>query len=362
MNANFIEWYHDVSIFLQKGQMEKRTAAIENYVASITLEQIVILVKLYYGMPVGDKEERAFASVFSSEDPNFSFKFKSELVLLAGAVLVELAENSDYSSLVELLTLSVSFLRKPVSSIEMQSVIRDCFDQHRIKLREDLGALSCQIPNPKEIAALEKSIKVKSSFADTAMAEVVTILKTYRTCFANISKNFYELSKRQSIYEEDSRLLWWMMAEWSETYHRRLCSLEANDACLALGWEAAGHVTNYPGPYAMEGIIQKQLEVCRGADGSIDLAELVETTDSGIKREIIHACASIGPLMDLLPVYSAVSRADSTESTDEWYPKYKKEMMGPDSSATHTLQEYAWQMYLERLVVCCKNELLGTVI
>lgn len=353
MNANFNEWYHDVDILLQEGQIEKRTAAIEGYTESITLEQVVILVKLYYGMNVSDDEKRAFASVFSSEDPNFSFKLTNELALLAGAVLVELAENSDYRSLVELLTLSVSFHRKPVSSIEMQSVIQDCFDQHRIVLREDFSVPPYKIPNTKGITTLEKSITDKTVTADTAVPELLKVLKTFQTCLVDTSKNFNELLKKQSIYREDSQLLWWMMAEWSEIYSSPLRSLDASTACLAVGWEAAGHVANYPGPYAMEGIIQKQLGVCREAGSSIDLADLVKSADSKMKREIVQASASTGSIMDLLPVCSAISRADNTESADEWYPKYKKEMMGPDSNATHTFNEYAWQIYLEHLVICC---------
>ncbi len=355
MNDNFNEWYHDVGIALQDGQLEKRTAAIENYTESITVEQVMILVKLYYGMPVSDEEKRSFASAFSNEDPGFSVRYTIELALLAGAVLVELAENSDYSSLVELLTLSVSFHRKPVSSIEMQSVIQDCFDQDRIELREDFDMLSCTVPSSKEIAALEKSIMGKTITADAVVLELVKIIKTLQTSLADTSKKFNELLEQQSIYKEDSQLLWWMMAEWSETYRSPLRSLETSAACLALGWEAAGHVANYPGPYAMEGIIQKQLGACHGADSSIDLVALVKATDSGMKREIIHACASIGPLMDLLPVCSAISRANNTESADEWYPKYKKELMGPDSNATRMLHEYAWQMYLEHLIVCYMN-------
>ena len=136
MNRNLHEWYLDVGIILQDGQLEKRVLGIEKCVEALekekdsghTIAWITTLVKLYYGISVDEEARNLFADFFSTEDPSFSVRNTQELALLAGATLVALAEDSPYFYLAELLSLAVSFGRTPTSTMGILEHIRTQFD------------------------------------------------------------------------------------------------------------------------------------------------------------------------------------------------------------------------------------------
>ena len=102
-------------------------------------------------------------------------------------------------------------------------------------------------------------------------------------------------------------------------------------------------VENFPGPYAMEGVVQKQLGTCE--DGTEDtvpvtLGEVVANAASELRADVIAACQNVS-LADMLPLCSALVRSDNTESVDEWYPKYRKELLGGIDAPPRTFSDYA---------------------
>lgn len=55
MIKNFNEWYIDVNLAPQEGQIEKRLECIADYAKSVDANDICNLVNLYYGLTT-DKE------------------------------------------------------------------------------------------------------------------------------------------------------------------------------------------------------------------------------------------------------------------------------------------------------------------
>lgn len=164
MNRNLHEWYLDVGIILQDGQLEKRLQGVKKCVGTLEKEKesgtvitwIATLVKLYYGIPADEKTKNLFADFFSTEDPSFSVRNTQELALLAGTTLVALAEDSSYFDFAELLSIAVSFSRTPTSTPEILEHIRTQFDADRIELREKEKAVSIKPFSAKQIIELEK--------------------------------------------------------------------------------------------------------------------------------------------------------------------------------------------------------------
>lgn len=367
MNCNLHEWYLDVGIFLQDGQLEKRLLGIRECVEAIEKEknsdnaiaQIVTLVKLFYGIPADEGTRNSFAEFFSTEDSSFSVRYTQELALLAGATLVALAENSSYSDLAELLTLAVSFSRTPTSTMEILKRIRTQFDENRIKLREKTRSVSVKSFPAKQITELEKMIAEGNAEESQQITEIIKVLKVFQASYSDLRTQVQQLGAATSIYKEDSQLLWWILSEWSELLHCSLHEVKSKTACLVLGWEGAGKVENFPGPYAMEGVVQKLLRTCEdGSDEivSFTLSEIIANTASELRADVIKEFQNTS-LANMLPLCSAIIRSDNTESVDEWYPKYRREFLGGIDAPSRTMHEYAWQIYLERLVLLCRNEL-----
>ncbi len=141
--------------------------------------------------------------------------------------------------------------------------------------------------------------------------------------------------------------------------HCSLHTVKVKTACLVLGWEGAGIVENFPGPYAMEGVLQKQLRACMDGTGEIAsfaLSEIVANAAPELRADVIKTCQNAS-LAGMLPLCSALVRSNNTESEDEWYPKYRRELLGGFDVEPRAFWEYAWQIYLERLVLRCCDEL-----
>ena len=366
MNRNLHEWYLDVGIILQDGQLEKRVLGIEKCVETLekekdsghTIARITTLVKLYYGIPVDEETRNLFADFFSTEDPSFSARNAQELALLAGATLVALAEDSSYFDLAELLSLAVSFGRTPTSTMGILEHIRTQFDANRIKLREKAKNVSIKLFPAKQITELEKMNAEGNEEESKQITEIIKILKVFQTSYSDLRMKVQQLNTATSIYEEDSQLLWWILSEWSEMLHCSLHMVKVKTACLVLGWEGAGMVENFPGPYAMEGVLQKQLRTCEDGTGevaSFTLSEIIANTASELRADVIKECQNTS-LANMLPLCSAIIRSDNTESVDEWYPKYRKELLGGIDVPSKTFWDYAWQIYLEHLVLRCGSE------
>lgn len=137
MNKKFNDWYVDVCLSPQEGQIEKRIKCVEEFAENIKIEDILSLAKLYYGRQVEDVQRDRIAAVFSKIDATFSARYSEELALLAGCVLLEIAENNpDYDSLAEQLVLSIYFCGEPIATPEIKQAIQEQYDKDRIHLRE----------------------------------------------------------------------------------------------------------------------------------------------------------------------------------------------------------------------------------
>ena len=363
MDRNLHEWYLDVGIILQDGQLEKRLQGVKKCVAALEKEKesgtvitwITTLVKLYYGIPADEETINLFADFFSTGDPSFSVRNTQELALLAGATLVALAENSSYFDLVELLSLAVSFSRTPTSTPGILEHIRSQFDTDRIELREKEKDVSIKPFPAKQIIELEKMNTTENAEESEQITEIINILKAFQTSYSDLRKRVQQLGTATSIYKEDSQLLWWILSEWSEMLHCSLHTLKGKATCLDLGWEADGMVENFPGPYDIEGVMKKQLRDCE--DGSEDsasftLSEIIASAASELRSDVVKAYGNAS-LADMLPLCSALVHSNNTESEREWYPKYRREFLGGKDIPPKTFLDYAWQIYLERLVLRC---------
>ena len=91
MIKNFNEWYIDVNLAPQEGQIEKRLECIADYAKSVDANDICNLVNLYYWLTTDKEDLESFASVFIETDPSFSSRYTKELSLLAGATLLEIS-------------------------------------------------------------------------------------------------------------------------------------------------------------------------------------------------------------------------------------------------------------------------------
>lgn len=356
MNSSFNEWYIDVCLSPQEGQIERRIASVEEYAEDISVDEIVDLVKLYYGLPVEDEAKNKVVSKFSKNDSSFSARYLEELALLSGAVLVEIAENnSNYDSLAEQLSLTTKFCREPASSEAIIKAIQEQFDEDRIALREsDLP--KANLTTNTAVSKFKDHIE-KNKWDSAAPSELMTVLNKFQNDIASLQKSLTSLKETQSVYREDSQLLWWMTSEWSNTLGCRVKTIDKAEGCLMVGYEAASFIANDPGPYAIEGVLNKMIGACKGKNEKIPFPELIMKTNQSFKEKIVQEMKQ-SPLLGHLPLCNAIICSNNTEKIEEWYPKFKRDYVTLKTDICLLPCEYAWQMYLECLAQRCYTKLL----
>lgn len=352
MIKNFNEWYIDVNIAPQEGQIEKRVECIDDYARHVDANDVCNLVNLYYGLPIANEDLEEFASVFIKKDPSFSMRYIKELSLLAGAVLLQIStKNSKYDSLAELLTLTTSFYRKPSSTHRALDQIIKQFNKDRINIRE--RSFEDYISELDQTKSKEQIATINKTPWDTAVAQNLTeVLTEYVTSLNAVTNRLNEMQDMQSVYEEDSQLLWWMMSDWSTTLNQPLKEIDKIRGCLLVAYEAACFVSNYPGPYSMEGIIGRVVNTCKGRTQNTEFTTLITAVDPQLKQ-IIKSKAKSFPSLEQLPITYAIICADNAADVNEWYPKYCRVVSGDESLGKNTFENYAWQMYLECLALSC---------
>ncbi|WP_151075704.1 GTPase-associated system all-helical protein GASH [Flintibacter sp. KGMB00164] len=352
MIKNFNEWYIDVNLAPQEGLIEKRLECIADYAKSVDANDICNLVNLYYGLTTDKEDLESFASVFIEKDPSFSSRYTKELSLLAGATLLEIStENIDYSSFAELLTLTTSFYKKPSSAPRALEQIIKRFNIDRIGIREKSftdDTLDFDKANLKTVATTIN----KPSWDATSAQNLIHVLGECVDYLDVLCNRLNTMQKMQSVYEEDSQLLWWMMSDWSTTLNQPLKEIEKINGCLLVAYEAACFVSNYPGPYAMEGVIRKVVNACKGRTQNIEFTKLITEINPTLKK-IIASKAKLFPAIEQLPITYAILCADNAADITEWYPKYCRTVSVDENIEKDTCEKYAWQMYLECLALSC---------
>ncbi len=349
MNEGFREWYLTVCPSLQDGQLEKRQAGIERYCEKATPEDIIFLVKMCFGMDVEKTYFKRFKDAFIQEDASFPAKSNVELTLLAGATLVEIVEHDTVlDHFTELLCLCTTFSQNFKCPKEIMDTIQNQFDEDRCSLREYDESPSAHQVSLENVDTLKKQLEENEMSWDIDMQGQLScafdsLVKYIKTLDNQISK----LELTQKIYKEDSQILWWMNAEWSELLGRPLKEIKKVEGSMVIGYEAARLVTNFPGPYSMEGILSKLITACSCSADKVSFPNYIMEVSPSCFDKITEDMKG-SSLLAHFPICNAILASNYAKKEDEWYPKFKAEFISVEDDS-FTIQQYAWQVYLECL-------------
>ena len=355
------ELYFDADIPLSDGEtLVKREEGIETFSADATGDAICNLAAMYYGLPTDDAFSTAFYECFASIDPIFSKQKVQELRLLAGAVLTNLSETpqpslkASFAGLLVEINEEIPGLRNPIS-LEISKRILRHMDESRAALRA-----------PKMTLDKSAIIPDVSAPASSDVQSIQALSKWSYNMFLLYQAACASFSTKLSVYREDSQILWWMTAQWCDTLDKPMKELTDLHACLLTGWEAAQMVENFPGPAAMKSVISNMISSCRGGRRKLELTDVisarsenslqVSNQEKAWTTDFFRSLKRF-PMLELLPLSSAMKRAENTSNSNEWLPKYKREVLLNADFPPMEGDIYGWMMYLECLAVQCYNAL-----
>lgn len=334
VNKNFNEWYLEIRQDLDPTLISKREATIESYIKDVTADNIISLVKIFYGMGLDQKEVDAFAEVFQKNDVNFSKKYVRELEFLAGATLIEIAEHSPDHYLAETTTLAASFGGRKPSVNGILEEMRVIFDKHTLSIREKNN--DAELPVFDLLDKLVSGVWTEES------------VKSFHTYIKDLNQYLESFKRYNDVCYEDSQLLWWLNSEWSRDLDNAYSTFDAKSVCLVVGKEAASLVNVLPGPYSIKGIFYKLLNLCKGRKDESLLETAIDKTPAEWRTKFVNHYGS-SFLIDILPISSAIVRAENTTSSSQWIGKYIQEACVIEEELKSTTLQFAMQMYLEML-------------
>ena len=344
MIKDFNEFYVEASINITNETLEQRRNVIANMCKNINGDDICELVRIYYGLICNEDFYDNFAQHFINGDPNFSVKNAEEIKLLAGATLVNIIESkTDLRYLTELLIITISFYHQPNSSRQIQSRIIEQFHNDRKHLRkaENIKDTTTEIIN----SLIEK-------FPDDEWQDdLIELLQEEH-------KRNNELLNVLQIYREDSQILWWMNSQWSNTLNCPLKSLSKEQACIIIGFEAAEMIEKYPGPYSIDAVLKNVIKASKGSASKISIDKALSNADAKWKDKIVSRYKNIS-FIELLPIHAAICREYNTTAKEQWYPKYKQDILLGQEFKSCGPDEYPFRMFLEVLALKLYLKLKG---
>lgn len=355
MNKDFNDWYLEICIEPKEGQITNRSKAITNYIKSVKRDDIINLAKLFYGLTEDVSIVDNFIQEIIKIDDTFSRKNTREIALLAGAVLDEMAcTNNPYFGFIELLIIAMRFGgREPVLNEVYNSIYNEfCKDSINIRESKDFSKV-------KKLGKIqEKDILENGTLISEAPKRIFNSLNNIIDNINLINQKQDEIENKLNVYQEDSQFLWWITTGWSEELDCQFKKIEKKKACLIIGKRAAEFVNVFPGPYSIKGVFQTILSLCKGNEIELDIDSIIYLIEDSWKKEYINKY-NLNNLSSILPINSAIIRANNTNSKDEWYSKYIIEMKLNENVLKTFPLEFSMQIYFETLVYNCYHSIEG---
>ena len=299
MEKNISKWYQGCGILgLSQEQYQQRLEGIEEFAKSRPDTSVCgELAKSFMGMQYDIGKLSGFIDIFNEGDITFSEENTREISLLAGMFLFAYVQVG-YEELAVMLLLLDKRGYKPCQR-ELFEWIMVVYSKKSTEMRETPKLENVKLAAFKKISEGEKEDwGTGADYVSARLAEQYRYIKA-------LSVNFNILKEQLEYKQEESNLLWWMVAGWSDIYD---CSFEAlgdKQAALAVPFEVMDCVLWVPSPIATQKIIKKALsgkglETKYAVKDYISAADEKILSDFGYTDDDLSDCVGFVPILELL--------------------------------------------------------------
>lgn len=345
MSEIIVKSYRNAGIFIDNDRVQKREKGINNYIENdYDGKDIVDLVKLFFGQKCDQEFLHSFTEGFTQEDNIFTDDQINELQVLAGIVLNQICESAEVDELFEVIVYVNSYVfagNVPTSDNiyqNIQQIYAKVAAQNRDNIAFDYKGITLL---PKTVSFPVKDGQMYEINANDTDKFVSMIKKINELC-AFENKNYQDLMNKSKILYENTEILWWLLAGYSNDEGKTYSELLDKQAALLVGKDLAEIVQCKPGPY-----LAKKL-LCRA------LAENGRTKYSF--KEYIDICNDstiekmLGGKEDKVntPILYALSKKMEVDEGN-WIKAFEKKF--GHSELEYSGVEIAYQVYLECLML-----------
>ena len=299
----------------------------------------------------------ALEEAFCKNDPDYSNENEEELHILVGLLLYQYCKAEE-----NLLLPSVIICGHAIGwRLKCQPLYEKFLafiEDARLNLRQLDQALfpdhanlqvSLQALKEKVEAAADMKVPTDGNAAEGAAQSAPTAadMTALKDRLRVLSTQNEVLAFALSIQREESDILWWMLAEWSETLQRSYRDMTREEAALFSAYELGSIVCLPLGPYASKQILMKMISLGKAVKGQerVSAAEMIDRLSGDILPSFKDC--QITELQPLLSALSAKQKAAQKGKSGEWKQYYEMSHEKDLNTIPLTAFDFGRQLYLE---------------
>ncbi len=316
IRKNISKWYQGCGILgLSQEQYQQRLEGIAEFAKRETdISVCGELAKSFMGMQYDIGKLSGFINIFNEGDITFSEENTREISLLAGVFLFVYVRVGYVELAVMLLLLDIRGC-KPCQR-EIFERIMAVYSKRSTEMRKAPKWENVKLAAFKKISEGEKEYwGTGADYVSARLAEQYQYIKA-------INANFNVLKEQLEYKQEESDLLWWMVAGWSDIYN---CSFEAlgdKQAALAAPFEIMDCVSWVPSPIATEKIIKKALSG-KGLEKKYAVKDYISAADEKIFSKCEYIDYDFSDCVGFVPILELLQLREQLPGQDELPTVYK---------------------------------------
>lgn len=353
MHKNFGEWYRLVSIEPNGDVLEKRSAAVDDWAATLRDgdDSLLETVRIFRGLPERTSRE-AFLEAFRKHDPAFPQRNELELQVLAGASLVACAtaaeEDGDHDGRAAIIAgtaVAATSLHAPQSDLgevaeeilaRLQTISRDRrrrepFEPRLLGSKPDAAAKAIE-----QVGAAGDWNQLKTHVGPALQ----TLLDAVRRSEAALEVAAHSLR----CADEETNILWWLEGRSSRDLDTPWASLSKEAVPLIAAKELADLTDIALGPQDAAALLHRVVVAVKAKKVTIETC-VNATPDRWCKQ--IADDDDVG--IDLTPLRFALLHRSKSDA-GSWAPFFKS-AFGLSPTTSFAPERIAQQAYFESVLL-----------
>lgn len=341
IEQKFSEWYQTVCKQPTGERLEARFKSIYDYCDSDELDHLM-LVQLFFELPVNNEEKEYFTNCIFENDKTFVVSNEREISCLAGLALYYLMHSKpEILEEIILATLSVYTIKKDMIIPELIDIVGEKFERITAKYRE----INLDINSTKKTGYSSFDADTYNTWNETSRKALYVIIQKMNDNIQTLSNNIIKVSNEVELRKEDSNILSWIVAGYSNYTNLPLTSdTSGKEMAIVLGKELSELVITLLGPFAAKGYLNKMLQMCAQDDTVYSLEEVVNAIPEDLKSTVLQEC-------DEVKIYTPICYAisESLRVGRAWIDVFSK--INPTiKNLKQSLLDWSYQVYIEFLL------------